>query len=147
MFGDPTKQELFRELVDRFAHFIHHHIQRYNLARFGLDAEDIAQDVRLKIWKIIQDEKPIYNYASYIKKIVDSSVIDQLRKCRREEGYLMKEKQNLVSEIQISYWSHLPEGRHLQLLMEKAIDKLLESRKKAVRLFLLNMSIDEIATF
>ncbi len=147
MAGDLSKQELFKELISRFAQFIRHQILRYNLQRFGLDAEDIAQEVRLKIWKIVQDEKPIQNYASYIKKIVDSSVIDQLRKCKREEGLMLIEKQNVISEVQIGYWARHPESRHLHLFIGKAVDALLESRRKAVSLFLLNMSIDEIAAF
>jgi len=147
MAGDLSKEELFRELVNRFAQFIRHQILRYNLPRFGLDAEDIAQDVRLKIWKIVRDDKAIQNYASYIKKIVNSSVIDQLRKCKREEGLVLLEKQNVISEVQIGYWARHPEGRNLPLLIGKALDALLESRRKAVRLFLLNMSIEEIAAF
>lgn len=147
MDGNPSKEEFFQELINRFAQFIHNQIIRYNLSRFGLDAEDIAQEVRLKIWKIVNEERPIQNYASYIKKIVDSSVIDQLRKCRRDEGLLLVEKQNVISEVQIGYWTRSPEGGLLHLLIGKAVESLLDSRRKAVRLYLLNMTIEEIAEF
>lgn len=145
MSQDSSKEELFKELIDRFARFIYSHIQKYHLSRFGLDAEDIAQDIRLKIWKVIRDKRPIHNYASYIKKIVDSSVIDQLRKCRREEGVIYAEKANIISEIQTGYWAQHRDQRYFRLVIGKALCTLLESRRRAVQLYLLNMSIEEIA--
>jgi RNA polymerase sigma factor (sigma-70 family) len=141
------KEELFRELINRFAQFIRARVHKYQLARFGLDADDIAQDVSLKIWKVVQDQRPIHNYASYIKKIIDSSVIDQLRKCKREEGLVLLEKTNIVSEVQSGYWARCQDDRLLHLAVGKAIDALLDSRRKAVKLYLLNMSIEEIAVF
>ena len=147
MSVDPSKEELFEVLITRFAQFIRSQVQKYHLSRFGLDAEDIAQDIRLKIWKVIQDQRPIHNYASYIKKIIDSSVIDQLRKCKREEGIVLAERGNIVSEIQSGYWAHHQDDRLLHLVIRSAIDGLLESRRKAVKLYLLNMSIEEIAAF
>lgn len=142
-----SKEELFQDLIDRFTHFIHSQICRYNLSRFGLDAEDIAQDIRLKIWKVVSDQRPIQNYASYIKKIINSSVIDQLRKCRREEGIVLAEKLNIISEIQTGYCAHHQDVRLLRMVIGKALNSLLKSRQKAVRLYLLNMSIEEIAAF
>ncbi len=71
---DQTKEKEFEELVNRFADFIRIHVQKYNLYKYGLDPEDVSQDIRIKIWKLLRSEKNIVSYSSYIKKIVNSSV-------------------------------------------------------------------------
>lgn len=84
MRWDESKDKELAEILDRFSSFIKANIHRYNLPKFGLEIDDILQEI--KIWKILHHEKKITNYSSYIKKIVDSSVIDQFRKFKREEG-------------------------------------------------------------
>jgi RNA polymerase sigma-70 factor (ECF subfamily) len=87
-----SKEKEFKDILDNFAQFIRIQVHKYNLYKYGLDPEDILQDVKIRIWKLIRDEKIISNYPSYIKKIVNSSVIDQLRKYRREEDLFKHEK-------------------------------------------------------
>ncbi|MDH4271336.1 MAG: hypothetical protein OEW18_05100, partial [Candidatus Aminicenantes bacterium] len=81
-----VREQQFANLLDRFAGYIRFHILKFNLAKYGLDPEDIGQDVRLRLWRLLETEKNVANYASYIRKIVNSAVIDQLRKWKREEG-------------------------------------------------------------
>jgi RNA polymerase sigma-70 factor (ECF subfamily) len=76
MRWDESKDKELAEILDRFSSFIKANIHRYNLPKFGLEIDDILQDIKIKIWKILHHEKEITNYSSYIKKIVDSSVID-----------------------------------------------------------------------
>ena len=142
--GNPEDKE-FEELLNRFADFIRIHIQKYNLYKYGLDPDDISQDVRIKIWKLLHSEKVISNYSSYIKKIVNSSVIDQLRKIRREEGIFSHEKQ--VAERELAYSIDLSRVRALEETVGKAVDSLMDSRRQVVKLYLLNLSIPEIAGY
>lgn len=142
--GNPKDRE-FEELLSRFADFIRIHVQKYNLYKYGLDPDDISQDVRIKIWKLLHSEKNISNYSSYIKKIVNSSVIDQLRKLRREEGIFNHEKQ--VAERELAYSIELSRFRALEETVGKAVDSLIDSRRQVVKLYLLNLSIPEIAGY
>ncbi len=135
----------FEDLVNRFSDFIRIHIHKYNLYRYGLDPEDVSQDVKIKIWKLLRSEKNIISYSSYIKKIVNSSVIDQLRKLRREEGVFNHEK--LIAERELAYSLELARFRGLEETVGKAVDTLLDSRRQVVKLYLLNLSIDEIAGY
>ncbi|MFW6173479.1 MAG: RNA polymerase sigma factor [Elusimicrobiota bacterium] len=141
-----AKPKEFGEVINRFSLFIRGHIYRYNLQKDGIDPDDIAQEVCIKIWKILEDEKKIKNYASYIRKIVDSSVIDQLRKLKREEGILNHEKQKIISERKSRYKTDILLDENLKKTISQSVESLLESRRKVVKLFLLNMTIDEIAT-
>jgi RNA polymerase sigma-70 factor (ECF subfamily) len=144
---DRNKEKEFEALVNRFSRFIKVHIQKFNLQKYGLDPDDISQEVKIKIWKVLHDEKEIKNYASYIKKIVNSSVIDHLRKLKREEGIFNHEKQIRISEQQNYYCPDISEDKHMKEVIGKAVDLLLESRRKVVKLFLLNLTIEEISIF
>ena len=144
---DKKKEEELESVLLRFSRFIRSHIQKFNLQKFGLDPDDIAQEVRIKIWKVINDEKVIDNYTSYIRKIVDSSVIDQLRKFKREEGIFLHEKQARISEQKTDYEADLIRDKYIQETIGEAVDALLESRRKAVKLYLVNMTLEEIALF
>ncbi len=135
----------FEEVINRFSVYIKILIQRYDLQKNGIDPDDILQEVKIKIWKVIDDEKNIKNLASYIKKIVDSSVIDLLRKLKREERILIYEGQKVVSELKRHYRTEIKLDKNLKKMIAQALDSILESRRKVVKLFLLNMTIDEIA--
>lgn len=142
-----TKSEELEVILNRFALFIKAQIQKFDLQKSGIDPDDIAQEVRIKIWKILEDEKKIINYASYIKRIIDSSVIDKIRKLKREEGIFNHEKQKLVSEYHNHYRAEITLDKNLKKIIAQAVDSLLDSRRKVVKLFLLNMTIEEIAAF
>jgi len=147
MSSKNNKSEELAAILNRFALFIKAQIQKFDLQKSGIDPDDIAQEVRIKIWRILEDEKKIMNYASYIKRIIDSSVIDKIRKLKREEGIFNHEKQKLVSERHNYYRSEIILDKNLKKNIAQAVDSLLESRRKVVKLFLLNMTIDEIAIF
>jgi DNA-directed RNA polymerase specialized sigma24 family protein len=85
MDWDAGKEEELKAILNRFSGLIRVHILKFDPQRFGLDPDDIAQEIRIKIWHLLHHEKNIKSYASYIKKIVNSSVIDLLRKHKRDE--------------------------------------------------------------
>jgi len=103
MNWDSRKEAELRSILDEFSGLIKVHIIKFNPQKFGLDPDDISQEIRIKIWRLLHDEKDIRNRSSYIKKIVNSSVIDLLRKWKRDEGILSVEKQKKVSEMKKAY--------------------------------------------
>ncbi len=137
----------FENILYRFTCFMNNHIQKFNVQKNGLDPDDIFQEVKIKIWKLIKNGKKINNYPSYIKKIIYSSVIDQLRKTKREEIIFTKEKQKQISEQRRNYLDDISLTIHMEKKINKSVNSLIESRRKVVKLFLLNMTIDEISTF
>jgi len=148
MTWDTHKEQELAVLLERFSGFIRSHIQKYNVQRLGLDVEDILQETQIKLWKIIQNEKKIVNYTSYIKKIVDTAVMDFFRRFRREEEVFYHEKNKMIAEINTGYDSDFIYGRSdLKDLVAKAVENLIESRRKVVKLYLLNLSIEEIALY
>jgi len=147
MNRDKKKQKEFYEILENFSLFIRANIQNYYPQKHGIDPDDIFQEVKIKIWKILSNEKKIKNYPSYIKKIINSSIIDQLRKLRRERGIILQEQQNRISEKEINYDMDKTIKIDSKEILGQAVDSLIESRRIVVKLFLLNMRIDEIAIF
>jgi RNA polymerase sigma factor (sigma-70 family) len=142
-----NKEEEFEQLMARFTQFIRSLVQKYNLHKYGIDPDDICQDVRIKLWKLLCGEKNVINYPSYIRKIVNSSVIDQLRKIRKEEAIYSQEKQRQVAEQEQIYGSDLARYKTMEDIIGRAVNSLIESRRQAVKLYLLNLSVQEISDY
>lgn len=140
----PQEAEL-EAILGRFSSFIKMHLAKYNPGRHGLELDDLFQEVKIKIWRVLGREKSIINLASYIRKIVDSTVIDQLRKVKRQETIYNHEKEKKITEQKTKYAFAAVHGAELKELVAGALEALLESRRKAVRLYLMNMSLEEIA--
>jgi len=141
------KTREFEDIINRFSILIKTHVQKFDLQKNGVDPDDIIQEVKIKIWKILENEKKIKNYASYIRKIINSSAIDQLRRLKREKAILISEKHKQISEQKSNYITDLSLDKNMKEIIAVAVDSLRESRRKAVKLFLLNMTLDEIALF
>jgi RNA polymerase sigma factor (sigma-70 family) len=122
-------------------------ICKFNPGRFGLDPDDICQEIKIKLWRVLSYDKEIENFPSYLRKVVNSSVIDMLRKLKREEGVFRHEKQKKISEMKADYLSELSAQEQLREKLAEAVGRLIESRRRAVKLFLLDMTIEEIAAF
>jgi len=145
MNREKERAKKFKKLVDRYARSIEISIQQFDPQKNGIDPDDVSQEVKIKIWKILTDEKKIYNYPSYIKKIVNSCVIDQIRKSRREEDIISKVKLRKISDKKSLYRRQGKVNPNLKNVVSEAIDSLIETRQKVVRLFLLNMTLEEIS--
>jgi RNA polymerase sigma factor (sigma-70 family) len=142
-------EEKERELERIFTHFsglMKAHIYKHQVGKLGVEIDDVLQEARIKLWKLVQNEKIVTNYASYIRKIVDTSVIDFFRKFKREEGIYLHEKSRKIAERTPGYdTDFIYEEMDLKDLVGKAVESLIPSRRNVVRLYLLNMSIEEIA--
>jgi RNA polymerase sigma-70 factor (ECF subfamily) len=126
---------------------MHLQVQQFNLLKYGLDPEDILQDVRIRIWKLIRSGKIIFSPAAYIKKIVSSAVIDQLRKRRRDDALFLLEKQKHISELELSYCRDAVRKKTFEETVGAAVERLIDSRRQVVKLYLLNLSLPEISGY
>ena len=155
-FSDPKsrvdllpkkKEEEFRRILENYAQFLSAQVRKYDLQKYGLDPDDIMQDIRIRIWKLINDERTIFRQASYIKKIVNSAVIDQFRKLRREDGLFRYEKQKCVAELNPSYNREAARKKMFTETVGRAVERLIDTRRQVVKLYLLDFSIPEISSY
>jgi DNA-directed RNA polymerase specialized sigma24 family protein len=74
--------------------------------------------------------------------------LDFFRKFKRDEGIYLHEKEKKIAEFNANYDSDcLYEQSDLRDLIGSAVENLIESRKKVVKLYLLNLSIEEISLY
>lgn len=135
----------FETALERFSAFIRGHILRFGLDRRGIDPEDVIQDIKLKLWKKFSTEKNSALRSSYIKRVMDSTLIDILRKIRVQAEFIRPENEEALRRAGALRQGPTPEG-FLRERIKAAADSLSESRRKVVKLFLLDMTIDEIAS-
>lgn len=130
----------FEALIDNLSLAIQTSVQSFNPQKLGIDPEDLVQEIRIKLWKIFKSDKKIQNYSSYIKRVINSIIIDQIRVSRRHEKIIDLEKQRNPQDRGI---------RNVPIRMEKdvnlAFNSLIESRRKVVRWYLYGLNIDEIS--
>jgi len=101
MSNNENKIKEFESILNKFSRFVKINIQKFDVQKNGIDPEDISQEVKIKIWKILEDEKKIKNFASYIRKVINSSVIDTFRKLKREKGiYIHKNINGFLNKNQ-----------------------------------------------
>jgi RNA polymerase sigma factor (sigma-70 family) len=135
------KEEEFKRIIDLYAGYMNLQVQRFNLLKYGLDPEDILQDVKIRIWKLLCSNRPILSPSSYIRRIISSAAIDQLRKQRRDDALYLHEKQKRIAEQGFPYTGKTIQKRAFEETVGKAIDQLKDSRRQVVKLYLLNLNI------
>ncbi len=130
----------FEALIKNLSITIQTSVQSYHPQKLGIDPEDLIQEIRIKLWKIFKSDKKIQNYSSYIKRVINSIIIDQIRVSRRYEKIIGLEKQRNLQEQGIN---NVPE--RIRKDVSLAFDSLIESRRTVVRWSLFGLNIDEIS--
>ena len=55
-------------------------LRSYHLDRQGIDPADVEQEVRIRLWKAIERDRSGAFHASYVQRVVATTVIDALRR-------------------------------------------------------------------
>lgn len=77
-----TPNSRFKELIDRYGARIEVAVRRRVGPDSGVEAEDIAQEVRLKLWQIVETDRNQPLAASYIERVIVTTVIDAWRRSK-----------------------------------------------------------------
>ena len=141
---DNIPSEKLNLILNKFSGSIRAIVSKSRLERLGIDPEDVLQEVRIKIWKRIAAEKKIKSYSSYINRITNSTLIDFIRKSRRQEKLIYHEMQKGLIEKDCKP-KEASEDNVLRKAISTAIESLIESRRKVVKLYLSGLTIEEIA--
>ena len=129
-----------QDIIDKYFSSIQYHIRKYNPEMYGLQSEDILQEVKIRLWKALSRDSSRKIYSAYVTQVINSVIIDQIRRVRRHEKNIeaFKEEERLNGG---GGWDRLLPAAAI----EPAVDGLLQSRKKIVRLFLMDYSTREIS--
>lgn len=139
----------FRAVLDRHEARLRALIQQRLSPGDGLDADDLAQEVRIRLWRALSTEKSVTHLASYIQKTVFSVVIDALRRrdARREQA--LDELPNTEEAHVDDRLEASPEQQATwqgqTLLVQAALDTIPARRRLPAQLLLQGFNPGEIA--
>src|SRR5262245_30054597 len=90
MAGKKPRLEVelqFDEIIVEYGEFLSRTIARLCPKELGIQFGDIEQEARLRLWRALEAEREIKDFASYIYRIAATTTIDAIRraKARREE--------------------------------------------------------------
>jgi RNA polymerase sigma-70 factor (ECF subfamily) len=134
----------FTEIVNRYKNLVYSIIRRQT--RDTEEANDLAQDVFLKLYKNLKSYTPEYKFSTWVMRITSNHIIDQHRKKRMETVPFephMAEGANMPAEPS-------PESQYLRREQTERINKLLAGLPEMYRVPVVlyhqqDMSYQEIA--
>lgn len=116
----------------------------------GGDYEDVEQEVKLKIWKMVSNGKKIDNLQSYLWKVVYTTALDIMETQLKElslETYLESMKSVSPLSGELGKIESGIEKEELKMILEKIVDSLPPKRRTVLKLHLAGMDLDEMADF
>ena len=69
-------------------------IEGHGIGQYGIDAADIEQEVRIRLWRALERDRNAAFHASYIHRTVLSAVIDAIRAANARPADPMPDEEN-----------------------------------------------------
>ena len=143
---DSVDQRLAQVLADfgnRLAVLLH----GYRLDRHGVDPADIEQEVRIRLWKAIERDRSGAFHASYVQKVVATTVIDALRRAEVRAAEPLPEDDDEAGQLPeegVGPEQSASDGERLSGL-QRCLGEIPERRRLPITLHLQGFSLQEIA--
>jgi RNA polymerase sigma-70 factor (ECF subfamily) len=136
-------EELFRAYGARVRGLL----KTYGLDKHGIDPADIEQEVRIKLWHALERDRSGAFHASYVQRVVASTVIDALRRAQvRATEPLPDEDDEAVEIGQGSVGPERSAGDAERMQgLERCMAEIPERRRLPIALHLQGFSLQEIA--
>ncbi|MFN2334058.1 MAG: RNA polymerase sigma factor [Wenzhouxiangellaceae bacterium] len=141
----------FDQLWAKLAGHVRFAISRHKSRDVALAADDLLQEVRLRVWQVYQGDRNSALNTSYYMKAINSAIIDSLRRYRGTLAHSIREESeddsNRIDEIDAGEPGPdvLLEQEHREIRLANAIAGMPSMRARAVSLYLQGFSIPEIA--
>ena len=153
-------EERFNAVVEEFGVFLRRAIVRMCPRDKGLQFDDIEQEARLRLWRALQSEREVTNYASYLYRIAATATIDAMRRiqARHEEQLdILTEQKSDDGEILIAPRiasatapdkdspERVAESREAIESVKSVLAKLPAEQRRAVGMYLQGMTSQNVA--
>ena len=112
--------------------------------------EDVEQEVKLKIWRMVTRGKKIKNLRSYLWKVVYTTTLDMIDE---KMNILPLDKvmeaygANPISKLDIQFSDSLMEKKEWESIFKKALNSIARNRRIVIKLYLTGLNVKEIADF
>ena len=144
--GNGWSNEQFAQLMARHEPELRRMILR-KARDSSLSVDELLQDVRLKLWQMLQSENNPALDSSYLRKMVVSVVIDTLRRVQARQEVALADLPEggelTVAAAQLP--DRVQETRERERVLHQAISELPERRQAPTRMLLMGFNTKEIA--
>jgi RNA polymerase sigma factor (sigma-70 family) len=134
------------KLILGFSRYIISRVNSFSYEKYGIDRDDLLQNIYIRIFKVFEkNDKKIKAFKSYISRIVDSVVIDAIKRSRKETEALKEINQNLVDGQGHSIGKNQSHSDGLKEILLSSLDELKDAKRHVISMCLSGMDLDEIA--
>lgn len=149
-----TRERLsFDELWHRIAPHVRAAVMRHRSRDAALAADDLVQEVRIRVWQVYRRDRNARFRASYYYTVVNSAIVDCLRRNRGTLAHAVRdEPEPGVDDDPVERIDHPDPGPDQRFddelrarRLQAAIDALPADRARAMSLFLQGFTVPEIA--
>lgn len=126
LFADPSKREVaFRKIVEKHQERVYRLVRKMVICHD--DADDIVQEVFVKVWKGLGKFREEAQLFTWIYKIASNESINFISKRKRRNIFSINiDQQDLEKKLEADEQIN---GDQIQLLLQKAILKLPEKQR------------------
>ena len=147
--NDASGAERLRRLLEEHGAFIRRTVERRCPRHLGIDADEVEQEVLVRVWRALERESELRSPASFLYRVIATALIDAVRRRRaRPEEPLLLEGDDSMAAREPRDAAPDPELAARQAEALRAIDRelmaLSERRRIAVRLHLQGFDTTEI---
>jgi RNA polymerase sigma factor (sigma-70 family) len=143
---DPLHARL-EELVHAYGARVKGLLKTYGLDKHGIDPADVEQEVRIKLWHALERDRSGAFHASYVQRVVATTVIDALRRAQVRATEPLPDEDDEAVEIgtkSVGPEHSAGDAERMQGL-ERCMAEIPERRRLPISLHLQGFSLQEIA--
>lgn len=119
----------FRELFRRYADRLGGYVLRFT--RSSIHAEEIVQDVFLKLWMGREALAEVENFEVYLYVVSRNQTLNAMRKVLRQMSHRKEWEKSQMVGVEIDPTPEHDEAQHLEGLIEGAVSQLPSQQQKA----------------
>jgi RNA polymerase sigma factor (sigma-70 family) len=147
-------EERFNAVVDEFGVLLRRAIVRLCPHDKGLQFDDIEQEARMRLWRALQAERDVTNYASYLYRIAATATIDAMRRVQaRHEEQLQVFTAEGIDGVEVvippaplkDSPERMAESREAIGKVSAAVARLPDEQRRAVGMYLEGMTSQDVA--
>jgi RNA polymerase sigma factor (sigma-70 family) len=139
------EEPAFDKLLEDYAHLIFTKVRAFDHEKFGIDRDDLLQEIRLRIWRLCDSRRAaIRNMRAYIAKVVFSTVLKEIEK-ERLQRRIVDSQSSGISSLPPEGRNHPGGNRRLRDEFLAALGRLPERQSGVIRLRLQGFTLKEIA--
>jgi RNA polymerase sigma factor (sigma-70 family) len=131
------------EALIKYAPLISAKIRNWDCPSLGVEADDILQEIRIRIWKAMEQGEKIRCFPAYLRKVTDSVIISYFRKMRNTIEF--QDKKVSLAHLDLKANDRNGDLPIMAKLIFEKMPLILESRRRVLSLYLSGFTFEEIA--